>query len=125
MLDSHVAIFDAEMAAVGNYGGAMLTIARHGGANASDLFSATGVAQFNSGVLNVSGTDIGTVTQTGGTLNLSFTSNATQSLVNQALDGLAYDNAQAPASVLLDWSFSDGALLATGNTTVVTLVGGP
>jgi uncharacterized delta-60 repeat protein len=136
VLDSDVAIHDTELDALnggfGNYNGATLTLARHGGANAQDLFKATGTlsALTQGGTFSVGGTAIGTVTQNnGGTLNLLFNGNATTVLVNEAMRQIAYSNASGmpPVSVQVDWTFSDGntgaqgtggALTATGASTV-------
>jgi uncharacterized delta-60 repeat protein len=131
LLDGNVQIYDAELAAT-NFNGASLTLARNGGANAQDLFSATSTlgALTQGGNLSVGATIIGTVTtNSGGTLLLTFNSNATNALVNSALQKIAYSNSSdAPsASAQINWTFSDGntgaqgtggALTATGSTTV-------
>jgi len=131
LLDSNVQIYDAELSAT-NYNGATLTLARNGGANAQDLFSATSTlgALTQGGNLSVGATIIGTVTtNSGGTLLLTFNSNATNALVNAALQKIAYSNSSdAPsASAQINWTFSDGntgvqgtggALTANGSTTV-------
>lgn len=134
VLDSDVQILDAELAAAGNYAGATLTLARNGGANAQDVFSANAggtlgtLAQGFS--FAVDSTTIGTVTtNSGGTLQLTFNSSATQTLVNSAMQQIAYSNSSdAPtASAQINWAFSDGnagaqgtggALAVTGSTTV-------
>ncbi|MCP4979366.1 MAG: hypothetical protein GY935_02600, partial [Gammaproteobacteria bacterium] len=77
------------------------------------------------------GTTIGAVTtNSGGTLVLTFDSNATTALVNSALQQIAYSNGSddPSASARIDWRFDDGntggsqgtggALQATGSTTV-------
>jgi uncharacterized delta-60 repeat protein len=138
-LDSSVAIFDADLAALaggaGNYAGASITVARIGAADAQDLFSALGNLTLAgaSGNAVLSGITVGSFTNSGGTLAITFNSNATQARVNEVLSSLAYFNSSdaPPASVQIDWSFSDGnsggnsggqgagpALLATGSTTV-------
>ena len=111
VLGSDIKIFDADLAALGNYGGATLTLARHGGASADDRFSGDGiVAGSASGTVTVAGTAIGSYTWSSGTLTISFTTQATQTLVNQAMDALAWQNINTapPATVQLDWTFSDG-----------------
>jgi len=111
LLGSDIKIFDADLAPLGNYGGATLTLARHGGANADDRFSGDGiVAGSASGTVTVAGSNIGTYTWSTGTLTISFTTQATQTLVNQAVDALAYQNINTapPATVQFDWTFSDG-----------------
>ena len=133
VLNGRASVFDADLAVQGNYGGASLTLTRSGGANTQDLFSASGTlaALTEGGILSVGGIAIGTVAiNSGGMLTLNFDSNATQALVNGALQQIAYSNSSdsPPASVTIDWSFKDGnagaqglggALTATGSTTVL------
>ncbi|MFA7279016.1 MAG: delta-60 repeat domain-containing protein, partial [Sterolibacterium sp.] len=104
VLDNSVQVVDAELAAIGNYAGATLTLSRHGGANAEDSYSATGSlgTLTQGGNLVYGGTSIGTVsTNASGTLLLTFNSNATQTLVNNTLSAIAYANSSdtPPASV--------------------------
>jgi Ca2+-binding RTX toxin-like protein len=107
VLDNALAVADAELDAANNYNGASVTLVRHGGANASDVFSSTA---FSSSNVVVSSTTIGTVTNTGGTLTLTFNPDATKALVNSALQTIAYSNSSEnpDASVQLDWTFKDG-----------------
>ena len=128
VLDNDVQIFDAELAASNNYAGASLTLARHGGASADDRFSGPGIvaaASGTGGIVTVDGTDIGTYILAAGTLTLVFDNNATQALVNHAMQSLFYENASdaPPSSVQIDWTFNDGdssgALSTTGNTMVL------
>ncbi|MBK9947789.1 MAG: tandem-95 repeat protein [Nitrospira sp.] len=129
VLDSNVSITDVELSAANNFNGATLTLARNGGANAEDVFSGSGTLSLTSGNVVVSGTTIGTYTNSGGTLQFTFNANATNTLVNSAIQQIAYSNSSdaPPASVQVDWTFSDGnsggqgsggALTATGSTTV-------
>jgi len=125
VMAANAQIFDAELAALDNYAGSSLTLARHENSNPEDLFSGAGiVAGQASGEVTVSDTVVGDYTWTNGTLAITFNSNATQTLVNQAIQSLAYENASdtPPASVQIDWTFSDGdssgALSAIGSTTV-------
>ncbi len=117
VLDPDVNVFDVELAASGNYDSATLSISRNGGANADDQFSGAGNLVFSAGNLILSGITIGTVdTNSGGTLQLTFNSNATQARINEALQSIAYSNSSnaPPASVQLDWNFSDGNSGAQG-----------
>ncbi|MCP4391288.1 MAG: hypothetical protein GY802_23550, partial [Gammaproteobacteria bacterium] len=68
-------------------------------------------------------------TNSGGTLVLTFNTNATSALVDSTLQSIAYSNSSdtPPATAQIDWSFDDGnagsqgtggALQATGSTTV-------
>jgi hypothetical protein len=87
--------------------------------------------------VKLSGVVIGTFTNTNGELSISFNSNGTQARVNEALSSIGYANSSdaPPASVVLQWVFSDGntgaqgaggAQNATGTTTVnITSVDDP
>jgi len=120
-LDASVTVFDADLAALdsgaGNYSGASVTLARSGGANADDVFSARANLSFSAGNAVLSGVTVGTVTHAAGTLAITFNGNATQARVNEVLSSLAYANTSdtPPASVQIDWSFSDGNLSAQGS----------
>jgi uncharacterized delta-60 repeat protein len=130
ILDGDVQIYDPELSALNNYRGATLTLARHSGASSEDVYSGAGIAPGQeSGNIKVSKTVIGSYTYAAGTLTLTFNSIAPQSLVNQALQSLAYSNSSdaPPASVQINWTFNDGntgaqgtggALSVTGNSTV-------
>jgi Ca2+-binding RTX toxin-like protein len=133
-LDNSVAIVDAELAALnggaGNYAGASVTLARHGGADARDLFSALGNLSFSASNVVLSGTTIGTLSNSAGTLVITFDSGATQAVVDQVLSSIGYaSSSDAPtATVQVDWTFSDGntigsqgsggVLTGTGSSTV-------
>jgi hypothetical protein len=135
VLDADVEVYDQELTEADNFDGASLTLVRNGGANAEDVFSATGTlaALSEGGNLVVGGTTIGTVTtNSAGTLVLTFNSNATNTLVNQAMQQIAYSNSSGtpPASAQIDWTFDDGntgeqgtggALQALGSTTVTII----
>ncbi len=132
VLDIDHTILDPELSAIDNFDGATLTLVRNGGAHADDVFSASGTlgALTEGGSLVVGATTIGTVTtSSAGTLVLTFNASATNALVNQAMQQIAYSNSSdVPlASVQIDWSFDDGntgaqgsggALTATDSTTV-------
>ncbi len=129
VLDANVSIGDVELSALNNFNGATLTLARNGGASAEDVFSGSGTLSLSSGNVVVSGTTIGTYSNSGGTLAVTFNSSATQTLVNSAMQQIAYSNSSdaPPASAQINWTFSDGnsgsqgtggALTATGSTTV-------
>lgn len=134
VIDSNAKIYDADLVAIGNYGGASLTLARSSGANAQDIFSAkvggTLGALTANGQLVVDSIDIGTVnTNSNGTLVLTFNENATQNLVNATMQQIAYSNTSntPQTSIQMSWTFSDGnvgaqgtggSLAITGNSTV-------
>jgi len=128
-LDNSVAIFDADLAALdggaGNYDGASITLSRNGGANAEDLFSASGNLVFTGGNAVLSGFTVGAVTNSDGVLVISFNTDATQARVNEVLSSLAYANSSEapPTSVQIDWHFSDGNSGGQGAGTALTAVG--
>lgn len=141
VLDSTASVHDEELGmpniSTGNYAGASLTLARHGGADMHDAFSASGnLGPLTPGAaLTLSGTPIGTVNaNAGGTLILGFDVNASQALVNETLSSIAYANNgdTPPASVQIDWTFNDGnnsgaqgsggSLSVTASTTVNIVV---
>jgi uncharacterized delta-60 repeat protein len=135
VLDTDVQIYDAELSTGNNYSGTTLTLSRHAEANSSDQFSAkasgTLSALTQDSFFSVGGVSIGRVlNNSNGLLQLGFNSNATQTLVNQAMQQIAYANSATipPVQVQIDWTFSDGntgnqgtggALSVTGNTQVV------
>ena len=129
VLDSDVVVTDPELSAADNFAGATLTLSRQGSASAEDVFSGGGTLSFSGSDVIVSGTTIGSLTNTGGALTITFNANATNALVNSAMQQIRYSNSSdaPPASVTIDWTFSDGntgaqgsggALTAIGNTTV-------
>ena len=84
---------------------------------------------FSGSSVVLSGVTVGTLTNAGGTLDITFNANATQERVNTVLSSIGYANSSGtpPASTLIDWTFSDhntgaqgggGALGVTGSTTV-------
>ncbi|MBU3553995.1 hypothetical protein ICN31_00250, partial [Polynucleobacter sp. UB-Piko-W3] len=110
---SGLIVSDAGLAAQGNYGGASIALARHGGANSQDVFSAFGghLSALNAGALSLDGVNIGTVTNnSAGSLVITFNNSATQSQVNNVLSSIAYSNNSSSVSgnIQLDWTFSDG-----------------
>ena len=119
VLDADVQIFDAELSGADNFSGASVTLQRNGGANGDDEYSATGnlSALTEGGSFSVGGTNIGTVTtNSGGTLVLTFNANATNTLVNQAMQQIAYRNGNVspPLNVTINWTFEDGNSGAQG-----------
>jgi serralysin len=128
LLDGHAAISDPELALSG-YGGSTLTLNREGAANPNDVFVAKAGGTLGKltegGSLTVDGSVIGTVHHnSGGTLELNFTSvlsgsvvtAASQTLVNSVLQQLAYSNTVDPVGteVQILWTFNDGNTGAQG-----------
>lgn len=130
VINGAIAVFDREMMALahgqGDYAGASLVLQRDGGAQADDVFLATGALQFDHGRLRMHGIDIGAVQQGGGALRIQFEAGATSKLVNEALAAIGYENmmARTAADVHLLWQFSDGVHTA-GMGTVVALTPNP
>ncbi|MGB9990125.1 beta strand repeat-containing protein [Pseudoduganella rhizocola] len=128
-LNENAAIFDAQLAARGNYAGASLTLSRQGGADASDIFVGVGEVSFQNGELRVNGIQVGWANSSAGTLTIHFNDIAVQGMVTRVLHGIGYANSSGtpPSSVTIDWVFNDGndgsqgfggALAASGSTTV-------
>ncbi|MEJ6022057.1 Ig-like domain-containing protein [Ramlibacter sp. PS4R-6] len=132
-LDSSVAVFDANLAAldggVGNYAGSSITVQRMGGASGEDTFAGGGNLTLAAGDAVLGGITIGTYTNAGGSLAIAFNGNATQSRVNEALSSITYSsNSDTPSGqVQVAWTFDDGntgaqgtggALQAVGDTTM-------
>ncbi len=133
VLDGNVQIFDADLNNnfdyVDDFGGSSLTLERNGGANSDDVFSATGNLVFNAGTLELDSTNVGTYTNTGGTLTLAFSAGVSNAQVNEVMQSFQYSNSNntPPANVEIDWTFDDGNvtdqgsggnLTTTGSTTV-------
>ncbi len=132
LLDNTVQIYDAELAAQGNYNGASITLARHGGANAEDVFSGNGLLSFSGSAAVLSGVTIGTVSNSNGTLSINFNSEATQVRVDAVLSAIAYRNTTdypflpanvQSASAQIDWTFSDGNTGTQGTGEALTTTG--
>ena len=134
VLDADVSIFDADLSETDDFGGSTLTLTRNGGASTDDVFSAETGLTFDGTttgniVLTSSGT-VGTYSNAGGTLVLTFAAGATNAEVNEVMGLIAYSNTNQapPASVEIDWTFNDGndddsqgsggELSAAGSTTV-------
>ncbi|MEW6982225.1 tandem-95 repeat protein [Colwelliaceae bacterium 6471] len=119
VLDANAVIADAELDAGDNYNGATLQLQRNGGASADDSFANSGTlsALTESAAFNTGGLALGTVTtNSGGTLLLTFGSNATASDVDSVIQQIAYANANnAPsANVQINYTFNDGNAGAQG-----------
>ncbi len=102
----------------GNYGGTILTLARTGGPVATDVFAASGTVVLAGGIVTVGGTDVGSFTQTGGSLVITFANGTTAAVATTVLNGLTYSNT-APVTVL-GQTASITASLNDHNTTLYT-----
>ncbi|MBI5790324.1 MAG: M10 family metallopeptidase C-terminal domain-containing protein, partial [Rhodocyclales bacterium] len=139
LLDEAARIADAGLAASGDYAGATLTLARNGGADSHDVFdfqtSGSLFAVVGNGLRVGSwlGPEFGSFTRDSGILRITFTgvsTAATEALVNDVIQHITYANTSVapPATVQINWTFSDGntgfqgsggALTASGGTTVI------
>jgi len=116
VLDANALLSDAELdlfGASGNWSGAVLTLQRDGGANAGDKFGFTGSG--STGV-NVSGSAlrigiivVGTLSNSGGTLTITFNGAATAARVDQVLQAITYQNTEASpgGSVRINYTIDD------------------
>ena len=134
ILDNDVQIFDAELSASGNYAGASLLLQRNTGANSEDHFSAKtsgslGALTEGSDLLENGNIRGQVITNSAGTLLITFNSDATNAIVNSLIQQIAYSNSSdnPPDLVQINWTFSDGntgdqgtggALSATGSSIV-------
>lgn len=115
VLDADITVFDEELSAVDSFDGASLTLIRSGGSNSDDHYSAAASGTLESIAegdnLVVGTTTIGSVTKNSlGTLVLYFNAGATNALVNEAMQQIAYQNTSdtPPHNVELNWVFNDG-----------------
>ena len=131
VIDSDVTVADTELDALnsglGNYNGASITIVRNGGASSSDLFGNSGLlgSLVQGQSFSYNGTAVGTVTSnSAGTLTLTFNSSATSAVVDAVLQSITYSNSSdsPPASVTLNWTFSDGSLNSSGSNQAVLAI---
>jgi uncharacterized delta-60 repeat protein len=139
LIDTDVSIFDAELSEIDDFDGATLTLVRDGGANADDSFYSSLIVAWDVGGptfydFNKNSQAIASVNfDTDGQMIITFTNTngetPTQADVDEILRSITYSNSSdtPPASVLVDWTFSDGnagsqgsggALTATGSTLI-------
>ena len=120
VIDADVVLFDAELQASGNYGGATLQLARAGAPSAEDLFSGDGLLErLDEGQdLIYDGQAVGTVNvNSGGQLELQFNSDATDVVVNGVAQSITYANSNdaPPTSVNIEWTFDEGTAAGGGS----------
>ena len=120
-IDSNALLADPELDAT-NWNKATLTVARNGGASTDDVFGATGTLGLTgsgSGHVVVSGVTVGTYTQAGGTITITFNTSATAARADSVLRGLTYLNSSEdpPASVTLAVTVNDQNPNVTGGGT--------
>ncbi len=108
----------------GDWGGAVLSLTRVGGANVNDVFGVTGSGDtgvnFSGGTIRIGTTVVGTFTNGGGTLHITFASGTSTADVEQVASAITYGNtvqslgAGQQDSVPLRWTIDDGNVLAQG-----------
>ena len=123
-IDSNAVLADPELDAT-NWSKATLSVTRSGGANAEDVFAATGTLSLTgagSGNVLVSGVTVGTYTQTAGTIIVTFNTNATAARADSVMRGLTYRNTSddPPASVTLTYTVNDQNPNVSGGGTAGT-----
>ncbi|PTB21003.1 hypothetical protein C9I57_09775 [Trinickia symbiotica] len=92
---SHIS--DTQLDALGDYSNTTLTLQRYSGStpapSASDVFAALGPLVFGAGgVVSYNGTNVGTYTESGGKLSVTFGAGATATTVEEVLDNIAYSS---------------------------------
>ena len=116
--DGNASVSDTELDTAGSYAGATLTLARRGGADADDVFSATGTLDLthSNGAgenvsLNNGASFIGTFTNAGGTLRFTFNANAAAADVNAVMRQIGYANTSDNPhwALAIDFAFDDGS----------------
>ena len=123
---AQITLSGSSLSQIDNYNGVSLTIARHGGANAQDIFAPSGTLRLAGSNINIGNITLGTFSNKAGSLVLNFNTNASQALVNAALKQLTYQNTAdtdtTSKTVLMDWTFSaKSAPVATIETTLTLL----
>jgi uncharacterized delta-60 repeat protein len=111
-------VYDAELASQDNYSGATLTVQRHGGANGADQFGFDDPITTSGNHVLLAGVDIGTFTNSGGTISVTFNSSATQLFASGTMNLVTWhnDTVAGGSSVQFDWTFNDGS--GAGNASV-------
>jgi VCBS repeat-containing protein len=110
VIDATVTLSDAELNLAANgWQGATLTVQREGGANVDDVFESTGTLDFDTGKVMLAGVEIGSFTQVGGKLDITFNNAANTAAVQGVFQQLAYRNANAgaPSSLNLEFVLND------------------
>ncbi len=126
VMDHDVRVFDAELIDAFNWNGTSLVITRQGGADATDVFEATGTLDplTEGASVVIDGVTVGTVTtNSGGVLRLDFDAGSTEARVGNVLESLAYRNTTAnTGTVTMEWTFADGDGGTDTGTVDITIV---
>ena len=109
-------VTDSPIASLGgNYGGTVLTVQRTGGPNTLDQFGGDASLTITGGTVTLGNTLIGTYTQNGGSLAITFATGTTATQVAGVLDHLTYANTAPDLTKVSIVSIS--ATLNDNNTT--------
>ena len=127
-LDTDVTLVDPELDALnggnGNYSGGSLQVQRQGGANTDDVFTLPGTTTnltIAGGNITNTGTGhlIGTFTNTGGTLSVTWSDAAgtipTTALVSEFLQAIQYQNTVDSGTHQINFTLNDGAANGVGS----------
>ena len=109
MIDNDVEIFDDELSALNDFGGATLTV-RAATPSTGHQFEPGGPLTFNGSDFLLNGDPKGTFITGTESIVFTFADGVTNDEVNQIMQSLRYNNSSdtPPSSVSLDWVFSDG-----------------
>lgn len=112
-LDANATLVDPELDLFSNWSGSVMTLQRNGGANAGDVFGTTGSGgtgvNFDGSDIRIGTTVVGTFTNTGGTLEITFNAAANSANVDTVLQGITYRNTEtSPAgTVTINYVIND------------------
>src|SRR5215213_11217395 len=111
---------DAMLDGAATYNGAILTLARHGGANPNDVFDGIGTLSLSDGQVLLQEIEdqssepidiiVGTYTNSDGALVITFNADATGGRVNAVLEQIVYGygGEAPPSTAVIDYVFDDG-----------------
>ena len=114
VLDSIATLADSQLSVYNNWGGAVLTLARSGGATADDVFGLTGSGStgvnFNGGNVRIAGSNVGTFTNSNGQLQITFNDGVTTAQAEQILQAITYSNGNnnPPGTAVINYTINDG-----------------
>ncbi|MBE2257756.1 MAG: DUF4347 domain-containing protein, partial [Rhodobacteraceae bacterium] len=108
----------------GDWGGAILSVNRNGGANTEDLFGVTGSGDvgvnFAGSALRIGTLVVGSFTNAGGAFTVTFDAGTNSAQVQQVADALTYNNSRQSLgnsqdeNISLAWTINDGNAAVAG-----------
>lgn len=114
ILDSNATLADPELSVYNDWGNASMTLVRNGGANGDDAFGVTGSGNvgvnFSGANIRIGVANVGTFTNAGGQLQITFNTLVTTAQANQVLQAITYSNTNnnPPGNVTIDYTVNDG-----------------